>query len=387
MSASRHTSGRCALRLPALVLLFLLTAIPSWAQTRNAALDSLSKNGAAIAINSDSSVLFERNSSAKLPPASTTKLVTAMVAIDMLSPDTIVTVSRHAACTPSVSPHLRPGETFTVEDLLHIALIRSVNSAAIALAEAAAGSEDEFAKLMNAKVKKIGAVDTKFVNASGLPDEGIQYTTVYDLTLILKEALKYPLIKEIIGKKDMRVYSQEGRALYVQSTDRMLWASDKLIGGKTGYTRAARHCFVGAIETDDGLLYTAVLGARSRGVLWASTGALMGLSGKPLPEEAGNDDRADAPKPVKRAVRSHPKAAPVKAVSRAAAGSARAKQYAAAAKLRSAAARKRSETARLKARQAAAASKKLRPAPTAAKQPATSAAADKTKDTPVAASD
>lgn len=381
MSASRHISGR--LSITSIALLFLLIAVPSWAQNRNAALDSLSKSGAAIAINSDSSVLFERNSSAKLPPASTTKLVTAMVAIDMLTPDQIVTVSKHAACTPSVSPHLRPGETFTVEDLLHIALIRSVNSAAIALAEAAAGSEDEFAKLMNAKVKKIGAVDTKFINASGLPDEGIQYTTVYDLTLILKEALKYPLIKEIIGKKDMRVYSQEGRSLYVQSTDRMLWASDKLIGGKTGYTRAARHCFVGAIETDEGLLYTAVLGARSRGVLWASTGALMGLSGKPAPEEVENADD-DAPKPVKKAVKSSPRvSAPVKAISRTAAASARARQYASAAKLRSAAAKKRSEAARTKAKQAAAA-KKAAPAATTPKPPATQASTSKV--TPLASS-
>ena len=372
MSAIRYIAVRTGRGILALAMLSISLITPALAQTHTVAADKIANANAAIAIGPDSSVLYEKNSSMRLPPASTTKLVTAMVAIDLLTPDQIVTVSKHAACTPSVSPHLRPGETFTVEDLLHIALIRSVNSAAIALAEAAAGSEEEFAKLMNEKVEKIGAMDTKFVNASGLPDEGIQYTTVYDLTLILKEALTYPLIKEIIGKKDMRVHSQEGRSLYVQSTDRMLWASDNMIGGKTGYTRAARHCFVGAIETDDGLVYTAVLGAKSRGALWANTGALMGLTGQPAGEDPIAAELDDSPKPVKKAsaVKSSTRGrAAAKSVTR---GTSMARQYAAAAKLRSVAAKKRSDAAK---RRAAEAAKRTKSASAIKKAPAAAAAA------------
>lgn len=265
------------------IFLLLLFSCPAFAANPVIYADKIANANAVIAIGEDSSVLYSKNASLRLPPASTTKLVTAMVVLDMIEPDRIVNVSRTAASTPSVSPRLRPFENFLVQDLLNIALIRSVNAAAVALAEETAGTEDAFVYLMNDKVRKLGAVNTKFVNASGLPDD-IQYTTVYDLTLILKEALKYPLIKEILGKKEERVVSREGRTLFVQNTDRMLWASDKMIGGKTGYTRAAQHCFVGALETDDGLVYTAVLGARSRGALWANTGTLMGLT---MPRDNG----------------------------------------------------------------------------------------------------
>lgn len=354
--------------LLALMVISFLSA-PAFASPKRAA---SSAPTAAIAIGEDSAVHFERNSTMKLPPASTTKLVTAMVAIDTLDPNQLITVSRNAACTSSVSPHLRPNETFTVEDMLHVALIRSVNSAAVTLAEAAAGSEDAFAKLMNEKVKKIGALNTKFINASGLPDEGLQYTTVYDLTLILKEALKYPLIKEILGKKQWRVRSQEGRSVLVQNTDRMLWATDKMVGGKTGYTRAARHCFVGALETNDGLLYTAVLGARSRGALWANTGALMGIgAAKQIKDD---DQSADEPTPKKKAVASSGKAA-VKAIAAATpAPQSKARQYASAAKSRSSEAKKRADAAKKKSRAAAAAKKTKTTQTQAASKPTSTSA-------------
>lgn len=163
-----------------------------------------------------------------------------------------------------------------MSDLLHLALMKSVNSAAVALAEGAAGSEEEFVELMNQKTLAIGAVNSKFANASGLP-EGVQYTTVYDLTLILSEALKYPMIKEILGKKEYLVVTGGGRSIHIRNTDRLLWATDNMIGGKTGYTRNAQHCFVGAFQTDDGPLFTAVLGTRSRNRMWKSTEVLYGI--------------------------------------------------------------------------------------------------------------
>lgn len=231
---------------------------------------------AAIVVDPNKSVIYSKNQDAKLPPASTTKLVTAMVVLDHLKPEARVKISPYASRVHSIPPRLRPYEEMTVSDLLHLALMKSVNSAAAALAEEVAGSEDGFAELMNKKTQEIGALNTRFANASGLP-EGVQYTTVYDLTLIMNEALKYPLIKDILGKKECVIVTPEGRSLSLRSTNKLLWASENMIGGKTGYTGAAQHCFVGAFQTENGPVYTAVLGTSSRYRLWKSTQLLSSM--------------------------------------------------------------------------------------------------------------
>ncbi len=245
-------------------------------------------------------ILYGKNPHLKHPPASTTKLVTAMVALERLSPDDKVEISTKASKTPSVSPKLMEGEVYTVRDLIYLALMRSVNSAAVALAEAAAGSESDFVKIMNEKVKKIGAKDTKFVNASGLPGKG-QYTTVYDLTKIISKALSYPLIKEAINTRVYLVLEQNGKEHFIQNTNQLLWSEDNMIGGKTGFTSKARHCFVSAARVGNRLVYTAVLGAPNREKLWQDTQILLTkaddvLSGKNEPVVKLEDE-----KPIVRA--------------------------------------------------------------------------------------
>jgi D-alanyl-D-alanine carboxypeptidase len=235
---------------------------------------------ACITINDDDSILYAKNPSAKLPPASTVKLVTAMVALDYLDPAMEVIVTRYTATPRSIKPRLIAGDKLTVSDLLHLVLMKSVNSAAVALAETTAGSEDAFVELMNQKAQKMGANDTHFENASGLP-KGRQYTTARDLTIILKQALKYRLIKEIIGKKEAVITTTVGRELYIGNTDALLWYRSNMVGGKTGFTSSARHCFVGAMYTDKGLIYIAVLGAPSRSRLWADTLMLADMSVNP----------------------------------------------------------------------------------------------------------
>ena len=239
---------------------------------------------AAIVIDPNGSVIYAKNQDVRLPPASTTKLLTAMVALDRVPPELKVRINRSAIMPHSAPPRLRVNEELTVSDLLHLALMKSVNSAAVALAEEAAGSEKEFVELMNQKALAIGAVNSKFANASGLP-EGVQHTTVYDLTLILSEALKYPMIKEILGKKEYLVVTGGGRSIRIRNTDRLLWATDNMIGGKTGYTRNAQHCFVGAFQCDEGTIFTAVLGTRSRNRMWKSTEMLHGIGSglQPIP--------------------------------------------------------------------------------------------------------
>ncbi len=225
---------------------------------------------AAIVMDDSGAVLFAKFPNAKLAPASTVKLVTAMVAIDKLNLADKVTISKNAARVRSIQPRLRPDEEMTISDLLHLALMKSINSAAVALAEAAAGSEEDFVILMNRKVKELGANSTLFANASGLP-KGTQYTTAGDLALIMKHALSYPVIREILGTKACMIRTAGGRELLLENSDELLWRNENIIGGKTGYTGNARHCFVCAINTDNGTVFTAVLGARSRSSLWKST--------------------------------------------------------------------------------------------------------------------
>jgi len=225
-------------------------------------------------------ILYSKFPDAKLAPASTVKLITAMVAIDLLALDQKVKISKHAARARTIQFKLKQSEELTVEDLLHLALIQSVNAAAVALAEAAAGSEKEFAVLMNAKAEAIGAHNTHFTNASGLP-KGNQYTTASDLALILRAAISYPLIKDILSKRGCIVRTTEGRMIGVQSSNDLFWQQEGVIGGKTGYTGDARHCFVYAIKTEKGPLFAAILGARSRSSLWKSARMLSELGANP----------------------------------------------------------------------------------------------------------
>ncbi len=235
---------------------------------------------AAIVMDSSGTVLYAKYPDARLAPASTVKIVTAMVVLEKLDPATMVKISRNAGSVRSIRPRLHPDEEMTVSDLLHLALMQSINSAAVALAEATTGSEQDFVDLMNRKAKEIGANNTLFANASGLP-KGNQYTTAGDLALILKTALSFPLIREILGKKEYIVRTTAGREIFLENTNDLLWRNDNIIGGKTGYTGDARHCFVCAVNTEKGPLFTAVLGARSRSNLWRSTLMLTAIGTNP----------------------------------------------------------------------------------------------------------
>ncbi len=256
-------------------LLFITSAQPAFASSARAI-----RAKAFVLLNEEEAILFSKNASMRLPPASTVKLMTAMVALDKLDHESVVTISRRAAGTPSSRPRLREGDQLTVDDLLHLALMKSTNSAAVALAEAAGGSEDDFVELMNRKALEIGTADTLFKNSSGLPGTD-QHTTALDLTIILKNALTYPIIREIIGKKEASVTLADGREWNISNTDALLWYRDDMVGGKTGFTNRAQHCFVGAMETGNGLVYTAILGAPSRSRLWRSTSMLVDLSSDP----------------------------------------------------------------------------------------------------------
>ncbi|HSW63825.1 MAG TPA: D-alanyl-D-alanine carboxypeptidase family protein [Dissulfurispiraceae bacterium] len=254
--------------------LILLVACPGVLPARDASAEEVAATAAIVMDASSERILYAKNPNLKLRPASTTKLVTAMVALDHLHPDAMVRISVQAAETPSVSPRLRAGEQFSVRSLLTLSLMRSVNSAAVALAEATTGSEDAFAELMNRKAADIGADNARFINASGLPGPD-QYVTAFDLAKIMKESLKYPVVLDIINTKTESVYSSKGRKLVIKNTNELLWNDSDVLGGKTGYTREARHCFVGAAQKGQNVLISAVLGEVQRGNLWNDTEKLI----------------------------------------------------------------------------------------------------------------
>jgi len=224
-------------------------------------------------------VLFAKNPELRLFPASTTKLMTALVVLDRMRPNDLVTVSERAAAAPPTKIGLRRGDTITVGALLHAALISSANDAAVALAEAVAGSEEVFVELMNRKAVSLDLYNTRFINPNGLPGPG-QYTTALELAQIMREAVRYPLLQEILGTRVADVSTVEGRTKTITNTNQLLWSDQGLMLGKTGYTRDARHCFVGAGDCGSGTLVVALLGEPARGFLWSETGALMALAAR-----------------------------------------------------------------------------------------------------------
>lgn len=219
-------------------------------------------------------VLYGKNPNLRLPPASTTKLMTAMVALDRLDVDDVVTISEKAALIAPIKVNFRAGEKATVKTLLYAALIKSANDAAYALAEAAAGSEEKFTELMNQKVLSLGMSDTQFTNSTGLPGSG-QYTTVHDLSRMMRHALRYPLLREIINTRATSVTTEGGRSIFLRNINRLLWEDETVLGGKTGYTREARHCFICAGTQDNETVIVAVLGAPSRELLWRESEELL----------------------------------------------------------------------------------------------------------------
>jgi len=219
-------------------------------------------------------ILYGKNANLKLAPASTTKLMTAMVTLDAMNPSDTAVISERAAAVSPVKAHFRAGERVTIETLLEAALIKSANDAAFALSEAAGGTEDRFVELMNQKAIALGMSDTRFVNSTGLPGEG-QFITAYDLARMLRQALKYPLIKETISTKVSRISTEDGRAIFIKNSNKLLWVDEWMLGGKTGYTRKARHCFVCAGEQGNETVIVALLGVPSRERLWKEAEELL----------------------------------------------------------------------------------------------------------------
>jgi len=219
-------------------------------------------------------ILFSKNPDLLLPPASTTKLVTAMITLEQTNLTRLVSISKNASRVAPYKMGLRAGDRVTIESLLYAALLKSSNDAAVALAEGVAGSETCFVQMMNEKALSLGAYNTRFSNPHGLPGPN-QHTTVSDLALIMVHAMGYPKLKEIIGTPVAEFSTERGRVFFLKNTDKLLWSDEGLVGGKTGYTLTAGHCFVCAAERENKTVIVSILGSPSRKVLWKETQRLI----------------------------------------------------------------------------------------------------------------
>ncbi|MCX7926214.1 MAG: D-alanyl-D-alanine carboxypeptidase [Fimbriimonadales bacterium] len=217
-------------------------------------------------------VLYAKNAHTKLPPASLTKIMTAIIVLERCGLDDVVKASSRAVNTKPSSMHLREGEVVKVRDLLYALMLRSANDAAVALAEHTAGSIEAFARLMNAKAREIGAKNTHFVNPHGLHDPK-HISTAYDLALITRYAMANETFREIVKTRYYIVErSQNQDDLWMVNKAKFLREYAYAEGVKTGYTNPAGFCFAGSAMRDGRRQITVVLNSPQRE---ADTIALM----------------------------------------------------------------------------------------------------------------
>jgi len=238
--------------------------------------------------------LFAKEPDRPLPPASTVKVMTALVVLRRSSQDERVTVSEAAASAPGSLVGLTSGETLTVRDLLFGLLLPSGNDAAVALAEHVAGSEEAFVDLMNQTSAELGLTRSHFSNVHGL-DSPEQLVTASDMVTITKAALTYPDFAQIVSTASAQV---AGRTL--SNTNELLSTYPQADGVKTGTTDNAGECLIASVTRDGHRLLVVVLGSKNR---YADASALLDYAASTwewrrlsLPEdalawEAGNDGR------------------------------------------------------------------------------------------------
>ncbi|MBD3379462.1 MAG: hypothetical protein GF408_03260 [Candidatus Omnitrophica bacterium] len=203
--------------------------------------------GAAIISAKTGEVLYRKNPEGRYPPASTAKVMTAIVAIENMPLEAEIIPGPKVVRVEPTIIGLKPGVKYKLGDLIKAILIKSANDAAFVIAEAVAGSEEKFARMMNEKALQIGMENTNFVKASGLPAgrPDAQHTTAIDLAKMMRYAQSYDAILEAMSMPTAEIYGSDGKRIFLKTHNRALLKSDNAPWGKTGYTREARRTFAG----------------------------------------------------------------------------------------------------------------------------------------------
>lgn len=217
----------------------------------------------AVAIDLDSeTTLYEKNPDIPMLPASTVKIVTALVAMEQLPMSQIVRVN--GTQVEGQKMNLVTGEELTIRDLIQGLLVFSANDAGEVIAESYPGGREEFVKAMNVKAEQLGLKNTRFTNPTGL--DGInQFTTANDLIRVSRYAMQDPVFAEIVGKKSIEIQSIDGTIVHrLTSTNQLLDRVDGVLGIKTGWTESAQENLVVYVERDGRRIMLALLGSQDR---------------------------------------------------------------------------------------------------------------------------
>ena len=231
-------------------------------------------------------ILYAKNAEEQRPMASTTKIMTLILALENANPDDIVMISDYAASMPDVQLHLRAGEHYRLGDLLYSMMLESHNDSAVAIAEHVGGTVPGFAALMNAKARDIGCYTTYFITPNGLDaedDTGVHSTTAADLARILRYCImQSPKKEEFLKITRTNAYSfsdLEGiRTFTVGNKNAFLHMMEGALTGKTGFTGNAGYCYVGALRQEERTFIVALLACgwpNNRSYKWSDTRKLM----------------------------------------------------------------------------------------------------------------
>lgn len=227
-------------------------------------------------------VLYGKEAYKGRPNASTTKVMTCILALELAKGDDYVQVSGNAASQPQTRLGMREGQQFYLEDLLYSLMLKSHNDSAVAIAEHIGGSVEGFAEKMNEKAKELGCKDTHFVTPNGLDGEdegGIHHTTARDLALIMAYAIKNATFVHITQTRDYTFTDISGKKHYsVHNTNAFLDMETGVISGKTGFTGNAGYCYVCAVRQDERLFIVALLGCGwpgNKNYKWSDTRKLL----------------------------------------------------------------------------------------------------------------
>lgn len=209
-------------------------------------------------------ILYEKDGENPRPNASTTKVLTCILALENCPGDDYVSVSSKAAAQPDVQLGLEEGEQYYLEDLLYSLMLMSHNDTAVAIAEHVGGSVEEFAELMNEKAREIGCENTYFITPNGLDAEdknGVHHTTARDLALIMRYAIRNSMFLKITETREYTFSDlNKKRTFSLHNTNALLDMTEGVLSGKTGFTGDAGYCYVCACRQDEKLFIVSLLG-------------------------------------------------------------------------------------------------------------------------------
>ncbi len=244
----------------AVIVLSIILSLAAVLHTAAASVPGTSAQSSVLLEANERKVLCAKNADAKMAMASTTKIMTALVAVEHCPVSKEITVAPDAVGVEGSSVYLFAGEVLTLSDLLYSLLLASANDAAAAIAIEIGGSIEGFCELMNAKARELGLTSTNFTNPHGLYDEE-HYTTAHELAIITAEALSNDTLRNIFATKKITVTPPRGNARVLVNHNKMLSLYPGAIGVKTGFTKKSGRCLVSAAERDGLTLICVTLNA------------------------------------------------------------------------------------------------------------------------------